>query len=142
MILKIKKFMEVKLPSTYLKGDAGLDLYLPEDFTIKPFETSCISLGIGFEIPEEYAGHIIPRSSLAKKGLIMQMEAIDSNYRGEVHLIITNCSINTYEFHKDDRLCSLILIPSIISLKEVEIKEVENLSDSVRGSAGLGSSGK
>lgn len=141
--IKIKKLRKgITLPRIAYEGDAALDLYTPESFIIKPFETLCLPLGLALELPKEYSAHLIPRSSIAKRGLIIQMEAIDSNYRGEIHLIITNCSNNIYHFDINDRLASLLFIKNDLSAKNIDIEEVEELSTSIRGSKGLGSSGR
>lgn len=132
--MKIIKFNDkVKLPSKSHELDCGLDLFLLDDIDFKPFETYCIGLGLGFEIPEGFAGILVPRSSIAKKGLVVHPAIIDPGYKGEVHLIITNCSGNYYSFKKDDRLCSLVCY----SCLNPTINPYDN-----RGANGLGSSGK
>lgn len=128
-----------KLPSKSHETDGGLDIYIPESFEIMPFETKCIGLNIGVEIPEGYAGMLVPRSSSAKKGLIMQTSLIDVGYTGEIHLIITNCSLNTITIDKDSRVCSLVVYPIYNATK---LNVVEEFKESARGNDGLGSSGK
>lgn len=137
--MKIKKFVkDVKLPSKSHDTDAGLDCYLPEGFTIEPFETKCIGLGFGILVPKNHASMFVPRSSTAKKGLICQTSIVDCGYTGEVHLIITNCSNNHYSFEKNDRLVSLITYNYL----NEEFEEVEEFPQTERGNNGLGSSGK
>lgn len=138
--MKFKKFREdVKTPIRKHSTDGGLDVFMPETFSIQPFETLCLGLGFGIEVPKGYATMLIPRSSIAKKGIISQTQIIDSGYQGEIHLIITNCSNNTYVFEKDDRLVSLITYKYL----EEDMEEVENFTEiSERGTNGLGSSGK
>lgn len=137
--MKIKKFREdVKLPTRSHSTDAGLDCYMPDGFVIKPFETLCIGLGFGILVPENYAAMFVPRSSTAKKGLICQTSIVDCGYTGEVHLIVTNCSNNTYTFEKNDRLVSLITYKYL----NEEFEEVNEFPKTERGENGLGSSGK
>lgn len=136
--MKIKLFNEnAKIPTKSHEEDAGLDMYLCDDLVIEPFETKCVGLGIGFQIPEGYAGIFVPRSSTAKKGLIIQTSIVDRGYTGETHLIITNCSNQTFYFNKGDRVCSMvcfnILNPTLEITNELEVTE--------RGANGLGSSG-
>ena len=137
--MKIKLFNEnTPLPKKSHLPDAGADLFLPESFTIKPFETLTIGLGLGVSIPEGFCGIIIPRSSIEEKGLIIQTSAIDCDYTGEIHLIITNCSNNTYTFDKEDRICSLICV----SILNFYLEVVDELPETERGNKGLGSTGK
>lgn len=133
-----KKFKEVKTPTRAYANDAGLDIYLPEDLDIKPFETVCVGLGLGFELDNDTCALLMPRSSMAKKGLIIHDAIIDSNYRGEIHLIATNCSGSYLHFKKDDRVCSL----AIFNIETPILIEREELTSSERNSNGLGSSGR
>lgn len=136
--MKIKLFKNICLPRKSHVYDAGLDLFLPEGFTIKPLETLTVGLGFGVLIPEGFTGMIIPRSSIAQKGLIVQTSAIDSDYVGEIHLIITNSSNIEYSFKKNQRVCSLICIPIL----NPHIEIVDNLQSTTRGLDRLGSTGK
>lgn len=129
---------DVITPTKSYKYDGGFDLYLPEKVEINPFETICIGLGIGFSIPQGYAGMLVPRSSTAKKGLISQTQLIDCGYTGEVHLILTNCSNTTFVFEKDSRIVSLV----IYKILNEDLNKVEEFEETDRGSKGLGSSGK
>ena len=74
-------------------GDAGADCYALADYVVKPHETIRIPLGFGTEIPDGMVGFILPRSSMASRGLVAQAVPVDSNYRGEIHAIITNYKI-------------------------------------------------
>ena len=136
--MKIKLFKDVKLPTKSHQSDCGLDLYLPEDILINPFETIVVGLGIGIQIPEGFAGMIVPRSSTAKKGLICQTSIIDPGYNGEIHLVITNCSNDNFSFKKGDRLGSLI----IYSILNPYLEEVKEFEKSERGERRFGSSGQ
>lgn len=123
----------VKLPKKSRELDCGLDLFLPEDVELKPFETYSLGTGLSVEIPEGYAGILAPRSSVAMKGIIVHSAIIDPGYTGEIHIIVTNCSSVSYHFKKDERLCSLVCY-SILN------PTVNPKND--RGDNGLGSSGR
>ena len=127
------KIIAQKLPKKSHELDCGLDCFTIESFDISPLETKTIGLGFSVEIPEGYAGMLIPRSSIAKRGLICQTSIIDPGYTGEVHLIITNCSNNTYHFNENDRIVSLVLYNILNPI-------LNPLND--RGSNGLGSTNK
>lgn len=136
--MKIKYFKDVLEPQKSHSYDCGLDLYLPEGFIIKPFETKVLGLGLGISVPEGFAAMLVPRSSTAKKGLICQTSIIDPGYNGEIHLVVTNCSNETYEFYEYDRLVSLILY----SILNPTLEIVTEFEKSERGEKGLGSSGR
>lgn len=136
--MKYKIFNKnIRLPQKSHLPDSGLDLFIPEDFEVKPLETKTIGLGLGFAIPEGFAGMLVPRSSIAEKGLIIQTAIIDPDYTGEIHLIITNCSNQTQYVKKDSRLCSLV----VYSVLNMYLQEVEEFEPTQRGNRGLGSTG-
>lgn len=136
--MKVKLFNKhAKLPQKSHLPDSGLDIFMPDGFVIGPLETRTIPLGIGVAIPEGYAGMLVPRSSIAEKGLIIQTAIIDPDYTGEIHLIITNCSWETKCIEKDQRLCSLV----VYSVLNPYIQIVEEFEKTERGSKGLGSTG-
>lgn len=136
--MKIKLFKDVKLPIKSHLPDSGLDIFIPETFKISSLETKTIGLGIGVLIPEGYAGMLVPRSSIAEKGLIIQTAIIDPDYTGEIHLIITNCTKNEILIEKNQRVCSLI----VYNVLNPYIKVVEEFEKTDRGCNGLGSTGK
>ena len=136
--MKLKFFDDVKMPVKSHLPDCGLDLFMPEAFDILPLETKTISLKLAVAIPEGFAGMLVPRSSIAKKGLVIQTSIIDPDYTGEIHLIITNCSNHIYHIDKDDRVCSLVCVSVLNPYLEV----VDELPHTDRGLKGLGSSGK
>lgn len=137
--MKIKLFNNGITPVRKHKEDAGLDIFMPEAFTIKPGETLCLPLGFGVQIPHGYVGQLVSRSSIAKKGLNVYGPYIDEGYTGEVHLLIHNDSQETYTFERGDRVCSLGVY--MISMdKDIEI--VDEFPKTERGEGGLGSTGK
>lgn len=136
--MKIKLFKNVQLPKKSHLPDCGLDCFMPESFELKPLETKTIGLGIGIQVPEGFAGMLVPRSSIAEKGLIIQTSIIDPDYTGEIHLIITNCSNNVVKIEEKQRICSLVIY-NVLNVRLDVVNEFENTE---RGSHGLGSSGK
>ena len=132
--MKITKTKDTaKIPAKSKELDCGLDVFLPEDIELKPFETYVIGTGLSVEIPEGFAGILGPRSSIASKGIIIHRAIIDPGYKGEIHMIVTNCSGNDYFFKKGDRLCSLVCY----SIMNPTINPIDD-----RGLNGFGSSGR
>jgi len=125
------------------KGDAGFDLYFPEQHLVCAYETALIPLGISGEMTDEYVPisyYVTPRSSIYKTPLRManSIGVMDSGYRGEFKVPVDNNSDEDYMITPGDRLFQVIhplLIP-------FTTKIVENLSDSERGEGGFGSTGK
>lgn len=137
--MKIKRFdKDVSMPKKSHLPDVGLDLFMPKDLFIRPFRTMTIPLGIGVAIPEGYAGILVPRSSIAEKGLIIQTSIIDPDYTGEIHLIVTNANDESVSIKKGQRICSLVCL----NVLNPYIEEVEELQFTSRGTAGLGSTGE
>ena len=136
--MKIKLFKNVQLPKKSHLPDCGLDCFMPESFELKPLETKTIGLGIGIQVPEGFAGMLVPRSSIAEKGLIIQTSIIDPDYTGEIHLIITNCSNNVVKIEEKQRVCSLV----IYNVLNVRLDVTNTFEQTERGSNGLGSTGK
>lgn len=137
--MKIKLFKETtQMPVKSHLPDSGLDIFVPEDFTIESLETKTIGLELAVAIPEGFAGMLVPRSSIAAKGLLIQTAIIDPDYTGEIHLIITNCSKETVDVKRGQRLCSLV----VYSVLNAYLDVVDELPNTDRGNKGLGSTGK
>ena len=96
-------------------NDAGADVYMPYDCTLKPGEIAKIPLGFGIELPDGYAGYIFPRTIMAIKGLVCELPPVDSGYRGEIHAIISNVSSKTQELTKGSRVGQLVITPVVIA---------------------------
>ena len=131
----------LEMPAYAYAGDAGLDLRAAEDAVLKPFERKLVSCGIAVAIPQGYAGFVLPRSGLAAKHGISIVNApglIDSNYRGEIKAILVNLDPeNAFEISRGDRIAQLV----IMAVPPVVLEEVDELSETVRGEGGFGSSG-
>ena len=140
----VKKFdKNIKLPAYKTSGSSGMDLvaYIKKKITINPGKTAMISTGIAVAIPKKYEIQIRPRSGLAaKKGIsvLNTPGTIDSDYRGEIKIILINLSKKPFIIKSGDRIAQMILCP----VAKGKLKEVKNLPKTVRGGGGFGSTGK
>jgi dUTP pyrophosphatase len=140
MILKIKKIHpDAKIPHYAHYDDAGFDLFVVEGTVVKKGERVAVPTGLMMEIPEGYVGLIWDKSGLAiKHGIKTIGGVVDSTYRGEVLVGVINLSGHNYLFEKGHKIAQMI-----IQKKEtMEFMEVEELTDTVRGEGGFGSTGK
>ena len=142
MKIKIKKLnKKAIIPAYQTKEAAGFDLHSIEDVVIKPGERKLIGTGLAFEIEFGFEVQIRPRSGLAYKHGITVLNTpgtIDSDYRGEIKVLLINHGSEPFEIKKGERIAQAVIAPVI----QAEIVEVENLSDTERGSGGFGSTGK
>ena len=142
--LLIKKLQKnIVLPEYKTDGSSGMDLMANVEQTVKllPGEKKIISTGIMAAIPKQYEIQIRPRSGLAAKNGISVLNTpgtIDSDYRGEIKVILINLGKDIFEIKKNDRIAQMIVCPII----KVELKEVESLPETVRGEGGFGSTNK
>ena len=140
MKLKIKKLHpDAKIPKYAHHDDAGFDLFTPENTFVKKGERVAVPTGLAMEIPEGFVGLIWDKSGLAiKHGIKTLGGVIDSTYRGEVLVGVINLSGGDYVFEKGHKVAQMI-----IQKKEtVDFEEVKELTDTVRGEGGFGSTGK
>lgn len=143
--LKVKRLPHCKaLPKYATAGSAGLDLTnaLAQALTLEPGERCRIPIGIIVEIPSGYEGQVRPRSGLADKAgisLTNCVGTIDSDYRGEVQVLVVNHGQKAYTFEPGERIAQLLITP----VPQVEVVEVDELSESCeRGAGGFGSTGR
>ncbi len=138
--IKFKKLSEdAIIPKFSRKGDAALDLHTIEDYQLKPNERHAFKTGLASSFPEGYVLLYRGRSGLAfKNGINPLAGVIDSNYRGEHMAILHNTGTETVEIKKGDRVVQAILM----KLPDVDVIEVDDLDESIRGENGFGSSGK
>ena len=140
----IKKLnSKVQLPKYKTDGSSGMDLMalIENPINIKPKESAVIPTGISIAIPENTEVQIRPRSGLAAKyniSILNTPGTIDSDYRGEIKIILFNHSKKDFVINNNDRIAQMILMPII----KAEFEEVENLPKTLRGSGGFGSTGK
>lgn len=140
MILKIKKLRaDARIPSYAHPWDAGMDIYSCEDKKLLPQEQANISTGIAMEIPDGYVGLVWDKSGLsAKHGLKTLAGVIDAGYRGEVFIIMANVGNDAHTFKKGEKIAQML----IQKIEQPEFKEVDELSETSRGTGGFGSTGK
>lgn len=142
--IKVKK-LDSKietLPKYETEGSAGFDLRarIDEDVVVKAGEVKLIKTGLAFELPEGYEGQIRSRSGLALKNNLFVLNSpgtLDSDYRGEICIILANFGKNDFIVTDGMRLAQMV----ISKYEKVEIKEVSELSDTKRGTGGFGSTG-
>lgn len=146
MKIKIKKFDDKKnfcIPEYATEGSSGLDLFSAskKTITINPGKYMLIPTNIILEIPNGYEGQIRPRSGLALKNGITVLNSpgtIDSDYRGEVKVLLFNHGKKPFKVKYGERIAQLI----ISKYERIEIEMSDKLSDTVRGKGGYGSTGK
>lgn len=165
MSIKIKRLHpDAVIPKYAHAGDSGFDLVAVEDVVIEPGETKLIPTGLAFEIPEGFELQVRPRSGITlKTKLRVQLGTVDSNYRGEVGVIVDNIAVDvygnvsqylthvdgtdyrtselypndTYLIRKGDRIAQGVIAP----VAKMEFEEVDELSDTERSNKGFGSTG-
>jgi dUTP pyrophosphatase len=118
-------------------GDAGLDLRASEFMVIPPGGTGEIKLGIHTEFPEIYVAFIKDRSGLARQGRYTHGGVIDSSYRGEWIVLVSNQGLTDWEVKRGDRIAQAVFLPCF----HLRIVKADSLSDSSRGVKGFGSTG-
>ena len=141
-ILVKKLDSRVKLPSYKTVGSSGMDLMALTDkpITILPKKSYLVPTGISVAMPKNYEIQIRPRSGLAAKNNISVLNTpgtIDSDYRGEIKIILFNHGTREFVVKKNDRIAQMVLLPIL----KVDFEEVDNLPDTVRGTGGFGSTG-
>jgi len=142
--INVKKLNELaKLPTRGSEYAAGYDLYaaIKERVGIRPHETVKVGTGLSFELPEGTFAAIFARSGIATKRGLRPANCVgvcDSDYRGEYIVALHNDTEEAQFIEPGERIAQMILLPYI----EIKVNEVDELSDTVRGSSGFGDSGK
>ena len=140
----IKKLSSsVKLPTYKTNGASGMDLmaFIAEPIIIKPQSSCLVPTGISLAFSEEFEIQIRPRSGLAATNNISVLNTpgtIDSDYRGEIKVIIFNHGNKQFIINNNDRIAQMILTPVV----KMELEEIESLPETIRGEGGFGSTGK
>ena len=140
----VKKFNKnIKLPVYKTSGSSGMDLvaHIKNKITINPDKTAMIPTGISVAIPKNYEIQIRPRSGLAaNKGIsvLNTPGTVDSDYRGEVKVILINLSKKPFGIKSGDRIAQIVVCP----VTKAEFAEVKQLPKTARGKGGFGSTGK
>ena len=133
----------VQLPSYKTDGASGMDLmaYIEKPINLQPGKSCLVSTGLSVAFPKEYEIQIRPRSGLAAKNNISVLNTpgtIDSDYRGEIKIILVNHSNKNFMINNNDRIAQMVLAP----ITKMELEETNELPDTVRGEGGFGSTGK
>ena len=133
----------VKLPIYKTSGASGMDLmaFIKKPINIKPKTSSLIPTGLTVAFSKNYEIQIRPRSGLAAKNNISVLNTpgtIDSDYRGEIKIILFNHSNDNFIINNNDRIAQMVLTP----ITKMELEEVNDLPKSIRGKGGFGSTGK
>ena len=133
---------EISLPKYETAGSSGMDLAanIASNINIDPGKTAIIPTGLALSVPKGFEVQIRPRSGLAAKKKITVLNTpgtIDSDYRGEIKVILINQSQETFNVEKGLRIAQMVVCPVV----QAQIKEVEDLSETERGKGGFGSTG-
>ena len=131
---------DLDLPAYATDGAAGMDVVAAEAVSLKPGQRHAVATGLAVAIPDGYEIQVRPRSGLALKHGISVPNTpgtIDSDYRGELKVIMINHGTDDFPIARGDRIAQLVLAP----VTQAEWDEVEELDDTARGSGGFGSTG-
>ena len=133
----------VELPSYKTDGASGMDLmaFIKKPITLKPNSSCLVPTGLSVAFSKDFEIQIRPRSGLAAKNSISVLNTpgtIDSDYRGELKVILFNHSNNDFLINNKDRIAQMILTPVV----KMNLEETDNLPETIRGEGGFGSTGK
>jgi len=133
----------VQLPSYKTDGASGMDLManIKKSINLEPGKSCLVPTGLSVAFPDQYEIQIRPRSGLAAKNNISILNTpgtIDSDYRGELKVILFNHGNENFKINNNDRIAQMVLAPII----KMELEETKELPESVRGDGGFGSTGK
>ena len=133
----------VELPTYKTDGASGMDLmdFIKEPITLKPNSSCLVPTGLSVAFSKDFEIQIRPRSGLAAKNSISVLNTpgtIDSDYRGELKVILFNHSNNDFLINNKDRIAQMILTPVV----KMDLEETDNLPETIRGEGGFGSTGK
>jgi len=138
MKVPIRKIIpEAKVPFYNHQGDAGLDLFSCMRVVINPGETVPVPTGIQMAIPAGYVGLIWDKSGIALRGIHRLAGVVDSGYRGEVKVVLTNLGREPFIVDPGMKIAQMLIQP----VQTVEIVEVNSLDQTTRGEGGFGSTG-
>ena len=142
-VLIKKLYPQVEMPNYKTTGASGMDLmaFIKEPIKLTPKNSCLVPTGLSVAFSEKYEIQIRPRSGLAAKKNISILNTpgtIDSDYRGEIKIILYNHGNSEFIINNKDRIAQMILMP----VYKMDLEEVENLPDTLRGKGGFGSTGK
>lgn len=139
-VRRLEHFKGLELPAYASAGAAGMDVLAAEDVTLAPGARHAVATGLAFAIPPGFEIQVRPRSGLAlKHGISIPNTpgTIDSDYRGEVRVILINHGDTPFEVRRGDRIAQLVLTP----VTRASWQEVDELDETARGEGGFGSTG-
>ncbi len=147
MIVEIKRLApektgDVPLPKSMSEDAAGMDIFaaVEKELTILPGQTVAVPTGFAIAVPRGYEAQVRPRSGLAMKHSLIVPNSpgtIDSDYRGEVRVLLSNLGANPFAIRRGDRIAQMVVCP----VMRIEWKETAELSDTERGAGGFGHTG-
>jgi len=141
--IRLKRLLHgegLPLPAYATDGAAGMDVVSAEDVTIAPMARHAVATGFAIAIPDGFEVQVRPRSGLAlKHGITLPNTpgTIDSDYRGELKVILINLGAKSFEIKRGDRIAQLVVAP----VQQGRMVEVFELDETVRGAGGFGSTG-
>ena len=130
----------LELPSYQTSGAAGMDVRAASEHELQPGDTALVATGFALELPEGIEAQLRPRSGLALKHgltLLNSPGTVDPDYRGEIHVILTNLGREPFSVKRGERIAQIVFA----RFERVEIREELELSQSERGAGGFGSTG-
>ncbi len=139
-LLRLPHGKDLPLPAYATDGAAGMDVVSAEDLTLAPGGRHAVATGFAMAIPQGYEVQVRPRSGLALKHGITCLNTpgtIDSDYRGEVKVILANLGSAPFPIARGDRIAQLVPAP----VQRATLSEVTSLDDTARGAGGFGSTG-
>lgn len=139
MNISVKKLYSASRMPTYAHPhDAGMDLYSCEDITIASRERRAVGTGVALEIPEGYVGLVWDKSGRAlHDGLSTLAGVVDASYRGEIKVVLLNCTDHTVIIAAGEKIAQMLIQPVV----HATLFEVRELSETLRGDGGFGSTG-
>ncbi len=137
-IVRLPSIADLPIPAYQTAGAAGIDLYAAETWTSpRKSHVAKIPTGLCVQIPSGYVGFVLGRSGRSSRGDWTATGTVDSDFTGEVHVIITNVNNNDLIIERGERIAQLVIVP----VMRMNIVEVEKLDQTARGTKGFGSTG-
>lgn len=141
IVVRLKRLTpDARIPQYAYPDDSGADLYAAEDVVLQPGERRAVSTGLAAEVPLGFELQVRPKSGIALNSGVTVLNTpgtVDAGYRGEIKVILINLGAEPYPIRKGQKIAQLVLVPVF----RADFQEVEELSESMRGAGGFGSTG-